>query len=82
MRIIMGIQIDQRNDDAIKVQELLTKYGCIIKTRLGLHESDSNSCSSMGLIIIEFLKGNDDAVEELEGHLLNIKSVSVRRMEF
>lgn len=83
MRIIMGIEIKDRNEDAVSVQELLTKHGCIIKTRLGLHENAQEGfCSSAGLIILEFLKGHQDEVEELESHLLNLKSVSVRRMEF
>ncbi len=34
-RIIMGIQVGDRESEAVKVQELLTKHGCIIKTRLG-----------------------------------------------
>ena len=39
MRVIMGIQVGDREQEAVKVQELLTKQGCIIKTRLGLHEA-------------------------------------------
>ena len=31
MRQIMGIQVGNRESDALKVQELLTKNGCIIK---------------------------------------------------
>jgi len=82
MRIIMGIQIEDRDSDAIKVQELLTKYGCTIKTRLGLHEAASNSCSSAGLILLEFLSGCEDEAGKLESELLKLKNVSVRRMEF
>jgi len=35
---ILGILIPDRVKDAVKIQEALTKYGCSIKTRLGLHE--------------------------------------------
>ena len=82
MRIIMGIQIEDRDSDAVRVQELLTKHGCIIKTRLGLHEAAGIMCSSKGLIILEFVSGSDNEVSELEAELNKLKNVLVRRMEF
>lgn len=36
--VIMAVIIDQRNNTAPQVQEVLTKYGCLISTRLGLHQ--------------------------------------------
>ncbi len=44
---IMAIKISPRNEIAPKVQEILTRNGCIIKTRLGLHEATNDSCSSV-----------------------------------
>ncbi len=82
MRIIMGIQIDDRDSDAVKVQELLTKHGCTIKTRLGIHEAASNVCSSSGLVLLEFLNGCEDEVKELESELLKLKNISVQKMIF
>ncbi len=52
---IMAIKISPRNEVAPKVQEILTKNGCIIKTRLGLHETTNDSCSKSGLILLELL---------------------------
>ena len=40
---IMGIVIDPRNTHAVDVQNILTRHGCIIKTRLGLHETSDGS---------------------------------------
>lgn len=80
-RIIMGIQIGDREAEAVKVQELLTKHGCIIKTRLGLHEA-GNLCSSKGLIILEFIQGKDDEVAALKGELEKLDEVAVGMMEF
>ena len=80
-RIIMGIQIGDREAEAIKVQELLTKHGCIIKTRLGLHEA-GNLCSSKGLIILEFIAGKDEEVDALMAELEKIEDVSVDTMTF
>lgn len=81
MRIIYGIEIGDREKDALKVQELLTKYGCIIKTRLGLHEA-GNLCSSKGLIILEFINGNEKEVDKLEEELKKCNSVKIGRMQF
>ena len=35
---IMAVTIDPRSVHAPQAQTVLTKHGCIIKTRLGLHE--------------------------------------------
>lgn len=78
---VMGIQIGDREKDAAKVQELLTKYGCIIKTRLGLHETD-NICSSNGLIILEFQNGSYEKANELKVELEELESIKTRMMEF
>lgn len=80
-RIIMGIQVGDRESEAVKVQELLTKHGCIIKTRLGLHEA-GNLCSSKGLIILEFIGGKDSEVDELKAELQKIEDISVDTMIF
>jgi len=82
MRIILGIQIGDREHEALKVQELLTKHGCIIKTRLGLHESGENLCSSKGLVILEFLPNKEDEIEAMESELSKLESVIVRKMAF
>ncbi|WP_026395252.1 hypothetical protein [Acetobacterium malicum] len=82
MKKIIGIQVGNRENEALKVQELLTKNGCIIKTRLGLHESSDSLCSTSGLIILEFLPGSDAEIEILEKDLSALGSVVVRKMEF
>ena len=48
--IIVGIHVVDREAYALQVQEVLTKYGNQIKTRLGLHD---DVCSSNGLILLE-----------------------------
>ena len=58
---ILGVLITDRQKEAGKVQALLTKFGCSIKTRLGLHEVTDNLCSSSGLIILE-LTGDVDTI--------------------
>lgn len=82
MRTIMGIDIGHREEDAIKVQKLLTDHGCSIKTRLGLHEAAGNMCSSSGLVLLEFVAGQDKEIAALENELAVLESVKVRKMEF
>ncbi len=81
-KIIMGIQLQQRNETATGVQNLLTKYGCFIKTRLGVHQASEDSCSEQGLIILEFMDNAHKEANELEKELNEIKSIVVKKMEF
>jgi hypothetical protein len=78
---ILGIQITERVKHVLDVQSVLTKYGCTIKTRLGLHEVIDNSCSPDGLIILE-LTGNREEFFKLENELLAIEGLNVRKMVF
>jgi len=81
MTNIMGIRIADREKDAETVQNMLTEYGCYIKTRLGLHEAD-NVCSSSGIILLEFVGNSDENSKELMEKLQAIDSVSVNTMIF
>lgn len=83
-KIILGLKVDNRHEDAPKVQEVLTDYGCVIKTRLGLHSAtdDRNVCSEDGLILLELIRNAEKEVAELEGKLKDIGAVHVEKMEF
>ena len=61
---VLGIRIEDRVKEAGEVQKVLTKFGCSIKTRLGLHEVSNDFCSSSGLILLE-LTGPKDEQEKL-----------------
>jgi hypothetical protein len=53
MTAIIGIPINDRKEEAIKLQEILTEYGCKIKTRIGLHDMGEYKCLNYGIVIIE-----------------------------
>lgn len=78
---VMLIKISPRNTLAPKVQELLTNYGCSIKTRLGIHEATSNICSQSGLIILDLLRDNLKETEELKDKLNSLEGVSAKLVE-
>ncbi len=74
-KIVMVLLISTRRETAVKVQEILTEYGCIIKTRLGIHDGVLDKCSEVGLVILE-LVGDDKDIEGLQNKLSGIKGVT------
>ncbi|MBN2790010.1 MAG: hypothetical protein JXR69_07460 [Candidatus Delongbacteria bacterium] len=63
---IILILIGKRHASAVSVQEILTKYGCSIKTRLGIHDGVLDQCSEVGFIMIEFVgEGKNEIINEL-----------------
>jgi len=77
---VLGIRIEDRVKEAGEVQKVLTKFGCSIKTRLGLHEVSNDFCSSSGLILLE-LTGPKDDQEKLLETLQKIPGTLIRKME-
>lgn len=78
--IIMAVTIDGRDEHAPKVQQILTEHGCIIKTRIGLHETEEDSCSPKGLILLQIFAEKPD-VEALENELTSVEGVHVNKMD-
>ena len=78
---ILGVLITDRQKEAGKVQTVLSKFGCSIKTRLGLHEVINDLCSSSGLIILE-LTGATSDMDKLEKELKEIGGTQTQRMIF
>lgn len=77
--IIFGIKLLNRVHSATDFQEVITKYGCSIKTRIGLHEVAEGVCSPSGVIIIEFI-GDDYA--DFEKDLIELGEIEVQKMTF
>lgn len=80
MTTIIGLKVQNRNDNANKIQHILTKYGCVINTRLGLHSQDEKNCSSEGLILLEIID-NTQAIE-IEKELCDIEKIELQKMVF
>ena len=78
---ILGILITDRKKEAGKVQNVLTKYGCSIKTRLGLHEVTDDVCSTSGLLLLE-LSGNLSEMDKLENELVAVEGTQTQKMIF
>jgi hypothetical protein len=49
------ILVNMRKKEAVTVQKILTEWGCLIKTRLGLHDGVLDDCTESGTIFIELV---------------------------
>lgn len=76
---LMAIKQEDRVKSAVQVQELLTKHGCAIKVRLGLHDIVGESCSKNGLIILE-LVGEEKEMDQLLEALNRIDGVVAKKL--
>ncbi|NUN09791.1 MAG: hypothetical protein HUU54_11500 [Ignavibacteriaceae bacterium] len=77
---ILLILIGKRKESAVKVQQVLTAWGCIIKTRLGIHDGVMDNCSDEGLVICE-LVGTKEQQDELARKVAVIPDVSSRLID-
>lgn len=65
MVAIMGIKVENRAQEAQKLQEILTLYGCEIQTRLGLHPIGEYKCNNYGIVLIEVISKINEIYDEL-----------------
>ena len=76
---IFGVHVTGRVENVPAVQAVLSKYGCNIRTRLGIHDADNSSCSPSGLLIVDAFGAE---VEDFYNDLKALKGVAVQRMDF
>lgn len=75
--IIVGVHIVDREKHAAMVQQIFTKYGAQIRTRLGLHD---DVCPTNGLILLEM--ADTDQSREMIAEVSAIEGVDVAQMIF
>jgi hypothetical protein len=81
-KTIMGVQLLDRMQNASDFQSLLSKYGCYIETRIGLHSTNPKECSPSGIILLNFADGADHEISEFEDKLKDFGDVVVQKMVF
>ena len=77
---LMAVKIISRDSHAPIVQEVLTKYGCNITTRVGFHETSADHCSNDGYIIMQ-LCGNEQERKGLHEELNTLDGVTAKFIE-
>jgi len=80
MKTILLILVGQRKEAAVQVQKVLTGWGCMIKTRLGIHDGVMENCSDQGLLILE-LAGERNKMDELARKVSLVKGVSSKLVD-
>jgi hypothetical protein len=76
---LLGVLVPRRDDLGLHVQALLTTYGCVIRTRLGVNEVYFGEPA--GLIILE-LAGDRSQFSSLEKALREIEEIAIGRICF
>ena len=79
-KTVVLIMVSSRKESAAKVQQILTGWGCMIKTRLGIHEGVLDDCTETGLIILEIV-GEEEKKAKMERKLNVIPGVVARRVD-
>jgi hypothetical protein len=73
----MAIRIEDRDRAALKVQEVLTRHGCNISMRLGLHDSDEGVCGPSGTLILQLCCTAEEG-KKVEADLVKIEGVKAQ----
>ena len=75
---VISLVLEKRTEDAPDVQDVLTRNGCLIKVRLGIH--DVKGCSDNGLILL-VVEGDDQEVQTFISDLKQFPRVRVNHMD-
>ena len=74
-KTVLLILDGKRKESAVTLQQILTGWGCIIKTRLGIHDGVMDNCSDTGLLILE-LAGTKEQRDELARKVALLQGVN------
>lgn len=78
---ILGIMVNDPANAAASLQHVFSRYGCSIRTRLGLHDVEDDYAGNTGLILLE-LTGDITECQKLENELLELDGIDVQKMIF
>jgi hypothetical protein len=78
---IVGIHVTDRATAAGRVQEILSKHGHNIRTRLGLHDVHEDAASPSALILIEAVGGHQE-IDAMSDELRRLPGIQVQSMFF
>jgi hypothetical protein len=79
-KTIVLILMRTRRQSAVRVQKVLTDFGCMIKTRLGIHDGVLDRCSDVGLVVLEVV-GPKQERQKLRRALSAVAGVTVKLVD-
>lgn len=79
MTVILGVKLSDKENNAVEFQKILTKFNCIIKTRIGIN-SNTIFCSNLGIILLH-IEDEEKAIK-MEKELIEISGIEIQRMVF
>ncbi len=80
MTAIIGIKLNNRIQHSSQMQDILSDFGCIIKTRIGLHDVCNNKCKENGIILLEVIDAQSLPI--LQKALCAIDGIELQQMIF
>ena len=79
-RSVLIVLIGKRTETAVKLQKILTAWGCLIKTRLGIHYGVMEDCSESGLLMLE-LYGDDGQKQDFAAKVAKLPGLKCQLVE-
>jgi hypothetical protein len=76
---VIAVKVANRESVAQDMQKVLTKRGCLIKARLGLHDVPADACSPSGLVLME-VEGEAAEIKALVNELNALVDVSAKHI--
>ena len=76
---IIGLRVNHRTGNAVKLQEVLTQFGCNIKLRVGLHETSEQCCSDDGIILLQVC-GEQQTIESMLQAFNEVEGVKAKML--
>jgi len=77
---VIGVRMDNRISNAVRFQEVLTKNGCKLRARLGLHEASEDVCANDGLIVLQPC-GEKGEIEQLVEELNSLEGIIAKLID-
>lgn len=78
MTTIIGVKLTNRTELSNEFQNIISKFGCAIKTRIGLHSTCSSVCANWGTILLEII--DESVISELKHELSHLDGARVQSM--
>lgn len=78
---VIGLLIRDRIKEAGRLQSTLSNHAGLIRSRLGFHELNENTCSRTGIVLLT-LSGDDSSWVEFEKEIKAIEGVEMQSMSF